>query len=57
MKTVAGPAGTRKVSTKSVRNGQRFFLLKPQEQQQAAVNQIHVVLNWFEELKQRVPVQ
>ena len=36
-------------------DGQRFLLLKPQEQQQDVVNQIHVVLNWFEELKQRVP--
>ncbi len=28
-----------------------------EEQQEAATQQISVVLNWFEELKQRVPVQ
>jgi Tol biopolymer transport system component len=37
-------------------DGQRFLMLKPKEQQQtAALTQIHVVLNWFEELKRRVP--
>ena len=30
-------------------------MLKPTEQAQAAPTQINVVLNWFEELKQRVP--
>ena len=35
-------------------NGQRFVMVKPSEQQGAAT-QINVVLNWFEELKQRVP--
>jgi serine/threonine-protein kinase len=34
-------------------DGQRFLMLKPTEQ--AATTQINVVLNWFEELKQRVP--
>jgi eukaryotic-like serine/threonine-protein kinase len=34
-------------------DGQRFLMLKPTEQ--AATTQIIVVLNWFEELKQRVP--
>jgi eukaryotic-like serine/threonine-protein kinase len=34
-------------------DGQRFLMLKPTEQ--AAPTQINVVLNWFEELKQRVP--
>ena len=38
-------------------DGQRFLMLKATEQQEAALNQIHVVLNWFEELKRRVPVQ
>jgi serine/threonine-protein kinase len=33
-------------------DGQRFLMLKPNEQAQA---QINVVLNWFEELKQKVP--
>ncbi len=32
-------------------DGQRFLMLKPVEQPQ----QINVVLNWFEELKQKVP--
>jgi hypothetical protein len=37
------------------RDGQRFLMLKPSEQAQAAPTQINVVLNWFEELKRRVP--
>jgi hypothetical protein len=36
-------------------DGQRFLMLKPIEQTQLAPNQINVVLNWFEELKQKVP--
>jgi Tol biopolymer transport system component len=36
-------------------DGQRFLMLKPVEQTQAAPTQINVVLNWFEELKQKVP--
>jgi eukaryotic-like serine/threonine-protein kinase len=36
-------------------DGQRFLMLKPSEQAQAAQTQINVVLNWFEELKRRVP--
>jgi Tol biopolymer transport system component len=36
-------------------DGQRFLMLKPIEQEQAAPTQINVVLNWFEELKQKVP--
>jgi len=36
-------------------DGQHFLMLKPVEQEQAAPTQINVVLNWFEELKQRVP--
>jgi len=36
-------------------DGQRFLMLKPIEQAQAAPTQINVVLNWFEELKQKVP--
>jgi serine/threonine-protein kinase len=35
-------------------DGQRFLMLKPSEQAQAAT-QINVVQNWFEELKQRAP--
>lgn len=37
------------------RDGQRFLMLKPVEQAQEAPTQINVVLNWFEELKQKVP--
>jgi hypothetical protein len=36
-------------------DGQRFLMLKPTEQNQAAPTQIVVVQNWFEELKQKVP--
>jgi Tol biopolymer transport system component len=36
-------------------DGQRFLMLKPVEQEQAGPTQINVVLNWFEELKQKVP--
>jgi hypothetical protein len=34
-------------------DGRRFLMVKPVEQQ--ATTQIDVVLNWFEELKRRVP--
>jgi len=30
-------------------------MIKPNEQQGQAATQINVVLNWFEELKRRVP--
>jgi hypothetical protein len=30
-------------------------MLKPSEQEAAAPTQINVVLNWFEELKRRLP--
>ena len=36
-------------------DGQRFLMLKPVESGDAAPTQINVVLNWFEELKQKVP--
>jgi serine/threonine-protein kinase len=36
-------------------DGQRFLMLKASEQARAAPTQINVVLNWFEELKQKVP--
>jgi eukaryotic-like serine/threonine-protein kinase len=36
-------------------DGQRFLMLKPSELEAAAPTQINVVLNWFEELKRRVP--
>ena len=38
-------------------DGQRFLMLKPVESQGAAPTQINVVLNWFEELKRRVPAK
>ena len=37
-------------------DGQRFLMLKAVEQEQAAT-QINVVVNWFEELKRRVPTK
>jgi eukaryotic-like serine/threonine-protein kinase len=36
-------------------DGERFLMLKPSESPEAAPTQINVVLNWFEELKRRVP--
>jgi serine/threonine-protein kinase len=36
-------------------DGQRFLMLKPVEHAETAPTQINVVLNWFEELKQKVP--
>ena len=38
-------------------DGQRFVMIQQRAQDSAAPQQINVVLNWFEELKQRVPVQ
>jgi hypothetical protein len=37
-------------------DGQRFLMVKPSKASEAAApTQINVVLNWFEELKRRVP--
>jgi len=36
-------------------NGQRVLMIKASEQERSATTQINVVLNWFEELKRRVP--
>ena len=36
-------------------DGQSFLMIKPSKETQAAPTQINVVLNWFEELKQKVP--
>jgi eukaryotic-like serine/threonine-protein kinase len=36
-------------------DGERFLMLKPSESAETAPTQINVVLNWFEELKRRVP--
>ena len=38
-------------------DGQRFLMVKPVEQKSAPLTQIHVVLNWSEELKRLVPVR
>jgi hypothetical protein len=37
-------------------DGQRFLMIQPVEPEQPAT-QINVVLNWFEELKRRVPTR
>ena len=39
------------------RDGQRFLMLKFVEAAEGAPTQINVVLNWYEELKRRVPNQ
>jgi Tol biopolymer transport system component len=36
-------------------DGKRFLMLKPSDAGESAPTQINVVLNWFEELKRRVP--
>jgi hypothetical protein len=38
-------------------DGQHFLLLHPEDVKDEPVTQIHVVLNWFTELQQRVPVK
>ncbi len=58
-----GPGGKWQISTdggtEPVWNpspdGQRFLMLKSSESAQTTPTQINVVLNWFEELKQKVP--
>ena len=37
-------------------DGQRFLMIKDREQA-TAITQINIVLNWFEELKKRVPTK
>jgi hypothetical protein len=36
-------------------DGQHFLMLKASEQEHPAATQINIVLNWFEELKRRMP--
>ncbi len=36
-------------------DGQRFLMVKPTDDEQAAPTQINIVLNWTEELKRLVP--
>jgi hypothetical protein len=38
-------------------DGERFLMLKGSDSAQSGPTQLNVVLNWFEELKQRVPVR
>jgi len=38
-------------------DGKRFLMLKPAAAQNAGSGQLHVVVNWFEELRRRVPVE
>jgi eukaryotic-like serine/threonine-protein kinase len=38
-------------------DGQRFLMMKPQPSTDKAVTEMHVVLNWTDELKRRVPVK
>jgi hypothetical protein len=38
-------------------DGQRFLMVEEPEQATATTQQINVVLNWSEELKQRVPTR
>jgi serine/threonine protein kinase/Tol biopolymer transport system component len=49
------PTGTTIQNYDVSHDGQRFLMLKPIESAGAAPTQINVVLNWFEELKQKVP--
>ena len=37
-------------------DGQRFLMMKAPEQQQSALTEFNVILNWFEDLKKKVPV-
>jgi len=37
-------------------DGQKFLMLKKLPERSDPVTQLHVTLNWFEELKQLVPV-
>jgi hypothetical protein len=39
------------------RDGKRFLMLKTPSTQAATQQQVNVVLNWIEELKQRAPVK
>jgi hypothetical protein len=50
------PSGAFSANYAISRDGQRFLMLKPVEDQQTDLTQIHVVINWFEELKRRVPI-
>ena len=38
-------------------DGKRFLMIKPVDPEESPPTQINVVLNWFEELKAKVPVR
>jgi eukaryotic-like serine/threonine-protein kinase len=38
-------------------DGKRFLMVKPATGQNAQASQLHVVVNWFEELRRRVPAE
>jgi len=38
-------------------DGKRFLMIKPPATAQAPTDQVTVVVNWFEELHRRVPVE
>ncbi len=37
--------------------GKRFLMIKPPAAQRPVADRVEIVLNWFEELRQRVPAQ
>jgi eukaryotic-like serine/threonine-protein kinase len=49
------PTGTTMPEYDVSPDGQHFLMLRPSERVQATPTQINVVLNWFEELNQKVP--
>ena len=49
------PPGSLGIVQFGIQIGQRFMMVQTSEQEEDAATQIHVVLNWFEELKRRVP--
>jgi Tol biopolymer transport system component len=51
-----GPRGKNFSNYDIAPNGQHFLMLKTVEQQESSMTQIHVVLNWFEELKRIVTI-
>ena len=51
-----GPDGGSRASYDVAPDGKRFLMLKPVASQNAGSGQLHVVVNWFEELRRRVPV-
>jgi serine/threonine-protein kinase len=52
---LANPIGNARPNYDISADGQRFLMVKPVDQEEAARTQINVVLNWTEELKRLVP--